>query len=172
MTERDCQNAIEAVLFVSGEPVSVSRLAEVTGLTEQEVVTFADKLSERFDGGIMILKLEDAYQMTTRPNTAEYVKAFLEIRRDTPLSSAAMEVLAIIAYNQPVTKAFVEQVRGVDSNQTVNTLVEKGLIEEAGRLELPGRPISYVTSAGFLRSFGMSSLADLPPLPEQEGKGT
>lgn len=170
MTKRDCQNAIEAVLFVSGEPVSVSRLAEVTGLTEQEVATATDKLSERFDGGIMVLKLEDAYQMTTRPDTAEYVKAFLEIRRDTPLSSAAMEVLAIIAYNQPVTKAFVEQVRGVDSSQTMNTLAEKGLIEEAGRLELPGRPISYVTSAGFLRSFGMSSLADLPPLPEQEEK--
>ena len=108
--------------------------------------------------------------MCTNPDFADYIKKALEIKKNIPLSQAAMEVLAIIAYNQPVTKSFVEQVRGVESSQIVNNLVEKGLVEEAGRLDVPGRPISYKTSINFLRCFGLSGLDKLPPLPDENGQ--
>ena len=107
---------------------------------------------------------------STQEELASYVKAALDSHRQTPLSQAALECLAVIAYNQPVTKGFVEQIRGIDSSGVVNTLVEKGLIEEAGRLELPGRPIAYRTTDTFLRCFGLKSIDDLPPLPVQEGQ--
>ena len=112
--------------------------------------------------------LDDAYQFCTAKECASAVRAALEIRRNTPLSQAALEVLAVIAYNQPVTKAFVEQVRSVDCAAVIQGLMLKGLVEERGRLELPGRPLLYGTTAGFLRSFGLQSLDDLPPLPEDE----
>ena len=112
-----------------------------------------------------ILKLEDSYQMTSNKKFADKVRAALDLRRNQPLSNAAMEVLAIIAYNQPVTRAFMEQVRGVDCSGVVATLCEKELIEEAGRLDLPGRPIAFKTTANFLRAFSLSSLEELPALP-------
>ncbi len=129
MTESELQNAIAAVLFVSGEPVEIERLSEVFELSEEEIITAADKLSGRMKNdpfGFVVYRLGDAYQITTAPEYKDVVKKFLEVRRDTPLSNAAMEVLAIVAYNQPVTKSFVEQVRGVESSQIVNKLVERG----------------------------------------------
>ena len=116
------------------------------------------------------MALGESFQLVTKDRYAGLIRTALEIRRNTPLSQAAMEVLSIIAYNQPVTKSFVEQVRGVESGQIVNNLAEKGLVEEAGRLDVPGRPIAYRTTLQFLRCFGISSLEQLPPLPDQSGQ--
>ena len=121
----------------------------------------------RRDGGVMAVKLDDAYQLCTRKDYAAYVRTAMDIRRNVPLSQAAMEVLAIIAYNQPVTKAFVEQVRGVDCGAVLQGLLTKNLVEEKGRLELPGRPLLYGTTPTFLRSFSISALGQLPPLPHE-----
>ncbi len=165
--------AIEAVLFASGEPISVKRLAEAVEIEEETVYkickTIQDRLNEE-ESGVCLMEMNDCFQMCTKPAFAEIVKKALEIKKNIPLSQAAMEVLAIIAYNQPITKSFVEQVRGVESSQIVNNLVEKGLVEEAGRLEVPGRPISYRTSLNFLRCFGLSGLDKLPPLPDENGQ--
>ncbi len=163
--------AIEAVVFAYGEPVGVSRLAQVLELEEDAVVRIADDWMQDVNtrgGGIMAVKLDNQYQLCTRKEYAGYVRTALDIRRNVPLSQAAMEVLAIIAYNQPVTKAFVEQVRGVDCAAVLQGLLTKGLVEEKGRLELPGRPLLYGTTTNFLRSFSISTLNQLPPLPKDE----
>lgn len=163
--------AIEAILFATGEPVSADRLAEVLELDAETVHRIAaDMMSELLarDGGIYMVKLDDQYQLCTRKEYADAVRRSLDIRRNTPLSQAAMEVLAIVAYNQPVTKAFIEQVRGVDCSAVIQGLMQKNLIEEQGRLELPGRPLLYGTTPVFLRCFGVSGLAELPPLPQKE----
>ena len=163
--------AIEAVLFASGEPVERSRLAEVLEIDEATAGKFADDLMNDYNtrgGGIMMVKLDNAYQLCSNRDYADYVRKAMEIRRNTPLSQAAMEVLAIVAYNQPVTRAYVEQVRGVDCSAVMQNLVAKSLIEEKGRLELPGRPLLYGTTKDFLRCFGVSSLEELPPLPQME----
>lgn len=163
--------AIEAILFATGEPVSADRLAEVLELDAETVHRIAaDLMSELLarDGGIYMVKLDDQYQLCTRKEYADEVRRSLDIRRNTPLSQAAMEVLAIVAYNQPVTKAFIEQVRGVDCSAVIQGLMQKNLIEEQGRLELPGRPLLYGTTPVFLRCFGVSGLAELPPLPQKE----
>lgn len=171
METREYQAAIEAILFASGEPVPVSRMAEALELEESEVRYLAEGLMERYlrqEGGITLHRLDDAYQLCSNGAYAEQVRRAMDIRRNTPLSQAAMEVLAVVAYNQPVTKAFVEQVRGVDCGAVMQGLMTKGLIEERGRLELPGRPLLYGTTAHFLLSFGLQTLEDLPPLPENE----
>ncbi len=171
MEIKEYQGAIEAILFASGEPVAVSRLAEVLELDGETVVRFADDLLNEINtrgGGIMMVKLDDQYQLCTRKEHAEAVRRALDMRRNTPLSQAAMEVLAIVAYNQPVTKAFIEQVRGVDCTAVLQGLQQKNLIEEKGRLELPGRPLLYGTTTVFLRCFGVSKLSELPPLPQKE----
>lgn len=163
--------AIEAILFATGEPVSAERLAEVLELDAETVHRIAaDLMSELLarDGGIYMIRLDDQYQLCTRKEYADEVRRSLDIRRNTPLSQAAMEVLAIVAYNQPVTKAFIEQVRGVDCSAVIQGLMQKNLIEEQGRLELPGRPLLYGTTPVFLRCFGVSGLAELPPLPQKE----
>ncbi len=163
--------AIEAVLFASGEPIEVSRLAETLELDEETTKSFAEELMSEINsrkGGICMVRMDDSYQLCTNRDYADYVRHALEIRRNTPLSQAAMEVLAIVAYNQPVTRAYVEQVRGVDCSAVMQGLVTKGLIEEKGRLELPGRPLIYGTTVNFLRCFGVSSLEELPPLPQEE----
>ncbi|MBR5364168.1 MAG: SMC-Scp complex subunit ScpB [Oscillospiraceae bacterium] len=160
--------ALEAVLFAAGEPMETDRIAEALGMTAEEIQAAAGALMtalEESGSGLQILPLGESWQLTTRADFAEEIRAALEVKRNTPLSNAAMEALTIIAYNQPVTKGFVERVRGVDSGSVVNTLVERGLLEEAGRIEVPGRPVTYRTTAHFLRTFGMQSLADLPPLP-------
>lgn len=163
--------AIEAILFASGEPIEIYRLSEASGVDVGTLPSLIKLLNDRYDdvgSGLAIKKLDSSYQMCTREEFAPQIKAALETKKSTPLSNAAMEALTIIAYNQPVSKGFVENVRGVDSSSVVNNLVEKGLVEEAGRLDVPGKPIVYRTTAVFLRSFGLSSVADLPPLPGHE----
>jgi segregation and condensation protein B len=167
----ETQNKLFAIFFAAGEPLEASRAAEALDLTEGEVHTYAAGISawlEEAEFPLELRRLEDAYQLCTRPVYAGEIRRALELRRNTPLSAAALEVLAIIAYNQPVTRGFVEQVRGVDSSSVVTSLVEKGLVEEAGRLELPGRPISYRTTAAFLRCFGLESLDGLPDVNGEE----
>lgn len=165
--------AIEAVLFASGDPVETAKIAQAVELEEALVYKLLQTMKDRYEqesSGLLLVELEDSFQLCTKPEYASVVKQTMELRRNTPLSNAAMEVLAIIAYNQPVTRGFVEQVRGVDSSSVVVSLVEKGLVEEAGRLDIPGRPISYRTTQGFLRNFGMKSLEELPPLPDEDGQ--
>ena len=160
--------ACEAVVFASGEPVHIDRIGEALEIGREDAEKLLCTLRDRYDereSGVQLVRLDDSWQFCTRSSAAPYVKKAFEIKRGAPLSQAALEVLAVIAYNQPVTRAFVEQVRGVDCSGVVGTLCEKGLIEERGRLELPGRPLLYGTTPAFLRSFGLSSLADLPPLP-------
>ncbi len=171
MKNNELISAFEAVLFASGEPISIERLAQTFEIKPEKAVEIMNRLEERYKenaGGLVIVRLENTYQMATKEDFAPYIKRAFDIRRKTPLSSAALEVLAVIAYNQPVTKSFIEQVRGVDCSGVVSTLVEKGLVEERGRLELPGKPLLYGTTKNFLRSFGISDLSQLPPLPKDE----
>lgn len=171
MEVKEYKNAIEAILFANGDPIAAQRLAEILEIDEETVHRFAEDLMSEINtraGGIAMVRLDDQYQLCTRKEYAPQVRSALDIRRNTPLSQAAMEVLAIIAYNQPVTKAFVEQVRGVDCSAVIQGLQQKGLIEEQGRLELPGRPLLYGTTPVFLRCFGISKLSELPPLPQKE----
>ncbi len=161
------KGALEALLFASGEPVSIEKLAECleieTSLVERLIRSIEDDLEEP-DRGLMLVRLNNKYQFTTKIQFSEYVKSLLDTRRNTPLSTAALEVLAVVAYNQPVSRSFIDQVRGVDSTTVLQTLVSKGLVDEAGRLDLPGKPISYKTTDVFLRTFGFSSLQNLPPI--------
>lgn len=175
MKIKEMVSALEAVLFAGGEPVEAARLCEVFEIDDEtlsKVATLLNNKLEDSQSGITLLHLSDSYQLASRKDYAEYVKKAFDIRRKAPLSQAALEVLAVIAYNQPVTKAFVEQVRGVDCSGVVSTLVEKELIAEKGRLELPGRPLLYGTTNTFLRAFSLSSLKDLPPLPQELETGT
>ncbi len=165
------EHAIEAVLFASGDAISIRRLADALEVTEEEVIEAAQALADsyQFDQrGIRIIRLENSFQMCSDPTHAEIVRKVLETRKAGQLSAVLLEVLSIIAYRQPVTRAYIEQVRGVDSSYSVSSLVEKDLIEESGRLDVPGRPILYRTTQNFLRVFGLSNLEDLPPLPELE----
>lgn len=167
------KGAIEAILFASGEPIEVIKIAQALDVEEDIVRKLLRTMQDKYDAddsGIMLCEMGDCFQLCTKPVHAPYIKQALEMKRNNPLSQAAMEILAIIAYNQPVTKGFIEQIRGVDSSSTVNSLVEKGLIEEAGRLDVPGRPIAYQTTANFLRNFGLTSLEELPPLPDDSGQ--
>lgn len=164
---------IEALLFASGEPISPDRLSEASGIEPETVVKLIDRLERKYnvsDSAIRVLRLENSYQLSTREEYAPYIKRAMENKRQARLSPAALEVLAVVAYNQPVTKAFVEQVRGTDSSGVINTLVERELLYEAGRLELPGRPITYKTTDNFLRCFKLESLAQLPSLPDEDGQ--
>ena len=171
MTVNEMIPAFEAVLFANGEPVETERLCQIFDTDPETLDGVMKMLSDRMldrQSAIRLLKLENSYQLASAKEYAEYIRAALDLRRKAPLSQAALEVLAVIAYNQPVTKAYVEQVRGVDCSGVVSTLVEKDLLEERGRLELPGRPLLYGTTANFLRCFGLSSLADLPDVPADE----
>ena len=164
-------SAFEAVLFSGGEPQSIDRFSQVFDITPEKVVKVMKALEKRLNeqkSGLELLRLDNTYQLATKAEYADYIKKMFDIRRRTPLSPAALEVLAVVAYNQPVTKSFIEQVRGVDCSGVVTTLVEKGLIEERGRLELPGKPLLYGTTKNFLRCFGINDLSELPPLPKNE----
>lgn len=161
---------LEAVLFAGGDPITPEKLSEALGSPAADLKEAVEYLKEKYargDSGIELLELDGGYQLAAKKQFAPEIKAALEIKKSAGLSPAAMEVLTIAAYNQPVTKAFVEHVRGVDSSSVVNSLVEKDLLCETGRLNLPGRPVAYKTTDNFLRSFGLSSLSDLPPLPER-----
>ena len=173
MTVTESVAAIEAIMFAYGEPITTEKLAEASGIEEETVVKLVDTLERQYnvrESGLRILRINGAFQIAARSEYADSIKRALETRKQQPLSQAAMETLAIIAYNQPVTNGFVEQVRGIDSSSIVRGLAERGLLEEAGRLDLPGRPIAYRTTDNFLRCFGLGSLAELPPLPEREGQ--
>ncbi len=176
MTLSDTQKNIFAILFASGDPIEVSRMAEALSLSAPEVLEECGTLAERLresDLPLELRRLEDCWQLCTQNGFEPVIRSALELRRNTPLSGAALEVLAVIAYNQPVTRSFVDQVRGVDSSSVFASLEEKGLIEEAGRLELPGRPIAFRTTPAFLRCFGISDLSELPEIhPEEEAPPT
>lgn len=162
--------AIEAILFACGEPVEIERLAQGLSIEQaavrEQLSAYAASL-EANDRGIRLLFLDDMVQLCACEKYEPQITQVVNIRKNAPLSAAAMETLAVIAYNQPVTKSFIEQVRGVESGQVVNNLVEKGLVEEAGRLMVPGRPLTYRTTPNFLRCFGLSGLGDLPAVPGQ-----
>lgn len=171
MDIKQYQAAIEAILFASGDPVPVSRLAQALELDEETTARIAADWAQDVNtraGGVTALKLEDSWQLCSSKAYAGYVRKAMDLRRNVPLSQAAMEVLSIIAYNQPVTRPFVEQVRGVDCSAVMQGLQQKGLIEERGRMDLPGRPLLYGTTENFLRCFGLSSLEQLPPLPQKQ----
>ena len=171
MNIREKLPVLEAVLFAGGDPIEVDKLCIALEITENDMIELVGMLKEKYsneDSGIELIQLNSSYQLAAKKDFAPYIKTALEIKKNTVLSPAAMEVLAVVAYNQPVTKSFVEHVRGVDSSGVVNSLVEKGLLVEAGRLDLPGRPIAYKTTDNFLRSFQLSGLGDLPPVPDKQ----
>ena len=184
MELEELKKAIEAILFASGERMELQRLCKVLETDPDQVELAADELLNTYAferRGIRILKLDKGYQMVSSGEMAEYVTKAMETKKPPKLSSSQLETLTIIAYYQPATKAMVEQIRGVDSAYSVAALLNKKLIEEAGRLNVPGRPIQYKTTLDFLRTFGISSLEELPPidkiafgepveLPEQTGE--
>lgn len=169
----EMQAAAEAMLFAAGEPLEVDRIAKVLEIdienTEQILMNLQAQLDER-NSGICLLKLGDKYQLCTKKQYADHIRDIMDMKRNSPLSQAAFEVLAVVAYNQPVTKSFVEQVRGVDCSGVMATLCQRGLLEEKGRLDLPGRPLLYGTTPEFLKCFCVSSLEELPELPEREAE--
>lgn len=167
MESTELQRAIEAILFAAGERIEMARLSAVLEADEKDVIEAADSLADTYAferRGIRILKLENGYQMVSSGEMADYVTKALETRKPPKLSSSQLETLTIIAYYQPATKAMVEQIRGVDSSYSVGALLNKKLIEEAGRLNVPGRPIQYKTTPDFLRTFGLTTLEELPPI--------
>jgi len=165
------RGAVESILFASGEPIERKKLAEVLEIEPERLDSIIAQLKESYkeeNRGFDILTLDNTYQMCSSRYYGEITKKALDHRRNTPLSNAALEILSIVAYNQPVTKAYVEQIRGVDCFYGINALVEKGLIEEKGRMDAPGRPWLYGTTSDFLRCFGLQSLDQLPELPRLE----
>ena len=158
--------ALEAILFACGSPVPFERLCEILCVDAEGLRTAAAMLSDKYSddrkSGITLVTIENSYQLCTKAYVADYVKKALEMRKTPPLSKAALEVLAIVAYNQPVTRSFIEMVRGVDSSALVASLCEKGLITERGTLDAPGRPTIFGTTDAFLRCFGLESIAELP----------
>lgn len=167
MEQTELQRSIEAILFAAGERVEISRLAMALEADPRDVEASADTLADQLAferRGIRIIKLEKGYQMVSSGEMAGYITKALETRKPPKLSSSQLEALTIIAYYQPATKAMVEQIRGVDSSYSISALLNKKLIEEAGRLNVPGRPIQYKTTPDFLRTFGLSSLEELPPI--------
>ena len=159
--------ALEAVLFAAGYPVEISRLCAVFSRDKRDMKRFLKSYSEKYnlrDSGIMMLVFEESVQLCTREMYKDYIKQTLGIKQSGKIAQSALEVLAIIAYNQPVTRAYIEEVRGVDSSYAVTSLQDKGLIEGVGRLEVPGRPVLYATTKTFLRCFGISDLRELPEI--------
>lgn len=158
--------ALEAILFACGSPVPFERLCDILCVDAEGLRTAAAMLSDKYSddrkSGITLVTIENSYQLCTKAYVADYVKKALEMRKTPPLSKAALEVLAIVAYNQPVTRSFIEMVRGVDSSAIVASLCEKGLITERGTLDAPGRPTIFGTTDAFLRCFGLESIAELP----------
>lgn len=169
----DLEGIIEGILFVSGEPVSISRLSQVLDMNERTIKDACVKLRDMYKferRGIRLVFLDKAVQLCSSPEYAQIIRKALEVRKPPSLSQQAMEVLAIISYFQPVTKMYIEQIRGVDSSYTVGALMNRGLIETCGRLSVPGRPLLYRTTPAFLRTFNISSLDELPELPETESE--
>jgi len=167
MEQIELQRAIEAILFAAGERIDIGRLAMTLEVDQQEIIEAANALADELAfnrRGIRILRLEDGYQMVSSGEMADYITKALETRKPPKLSASQLETLTIIAYYQPATKAMVEQIRGVDSAYSITALLNKKLIEDAGRLNVPGRPIQYRTTPDFLRTFALNSLEDLPEI--------
>ena len=167
MELKELEAALEGVLFAAGEPVGVERLCLGLEVDRATMDAVAQRLMDRYS----YERLDTSYQLCSAPEFAPYIRKTLENRKPARLSQPALEVLAVIAYYQPVTRAYVDQIRGVDSAYTVGLLLERELIEECGRLAVPGRPILYRTTKNFLRSFGLSSLEELPALPDASQEG-
>ncbi len=171
MNRDEIKAAVEAILFASGSPVETERIAAALELDTATVKECSDELISQYESekrGVRIIRLNKSLQMCSDKQYGQYVRKVMDMKKNTPLSGAAMEVLAVVAYNQPVTKAFVEQIRGVDCSGVIGSLCQKGLVEEKGRLELPGRPLLYGTTEHFLRCFGIESLEGLPPIEEKK----
>lgn len=172
MTDSQLKAAIEAILFAAGDPVPAERIALVLDEQPERVTAAAQELMAQYDEqqrGIRMVRLNDSFQLHSAPDFAQPITRVLEQRRAPKLTQTSLEVLAIVAYFQPVTRAYIEQLRGVDSSYTVGVLAERGMIEPCGHLEAVGRPTLYRTTELFLRSMGVSSLDELPPLPEITG---
>lgn len=170
MEEKVIESVLEGILFAAGEPVDRERLAAVMGEDPMTVDEAATRLADQYryeQRGIRILRLENAYQMTTAPDYADLIRRALETRKPPRLSPALLEVLTVIAYFQPTTRGYVEQVRGVDSSHSFRALLDQGPIEEAGKLSVPGRPTLFRTTPLFLKTFGLTTLEELPPLPTE-----
>lgn len=171
MDEERLISAAEAILFAAGEPVETTRLAQTLCILDRDVELLMNRLETRYeetDSALRVLCLGTMWQLGTREEFAPIIRTAMEKKRMQPLSNAAMEALTIIAYNQPASKGFVERVRGIDSSSVINSLVDKGLLEEAGRIDVPGHPIGYQTTPLFLRAFGLESLMDLPEPRKKE----
>ena len=171
---KELESAAEGILFASGEPVQLDRICTALELDRPAAEQILQHLSDYYAyerRGIRLLHMDDSWQLCSAPDYADAIRRAFEIRKPVRLSQPALEVLTIVAYYQPTTKAYVDQIRGVDSAYTVSLLLERGLIEECGRLQVPGRPRLYRTTQGFLRTFHLSSLDELPEMPDLQGDG-
>ncbi|RME64748.1 MAG: SMC-Scp complex subunit ScpB [Nitrospirae bacterium] len=171
MDPQEKKALLEAILFISGEPVEVKRLQEVTGFSTGEITSLMAELMREYrdrDGGVHIVEVAEGYQMVTSPRLGQYLQRFIKEDRKVKLSEAALETLAIVAYRQPITKAEIEQIRGVSSDGVLRSLLERKLIKVVGRKAVPGRPRMYGTTKEFLQYFGLKDLSELPPMRELE----
>ena len=171
---KEVEAAIEGILFASGEPVAVNRICMALDMDRPTVELVLQRLADYYSyerRGMRLLKMEDSYQLCSAPEYGDMIRRAFEVRKPAKLSQPALEVLTIIAYYQPTTRAYVDQIRGVDSAYTVGLLLDRHLIEECGRLQVPGRPRLYRTTQAFLRAFHLQSLDDLPEMPGMEGDG-
>ena len=171
---KEIEAAVESILFASGEPVEIDRICMATDLDRKTAELVLQRLSDYYSyerRGIRLVQMDDSYQLVSAPEYAEIIRTAFEIRKPAKLSQPALEVLTIIAYYQPTTRAYVDQIRGVDSSYTVGLLLDRHMIEECGRLQVPGRPHLYRTTKTFLRSFHLNSLEDLPEMPGMEADG-
>lgn len=171
---KDIESAIEGILFASGEPVGIERICMALELDRATVELVLQKLSDYYSferRGMRLVRMEESYQLCSAPEYADYIRKAFEIRKPAKLSQPALEVLTIIAYYQPTTRAYIDQIRGVDSSYTVGLLLDRHLIEECGRLQVPGRPRLYRTTKAFLRAFHLNSLEELPEMPGMETDG-
>jgi segregation and condensation protein B len=174
MEIRDIEGAVEGILFASGDPIAIERIASVLGVEQSVISDIGGRLSDRYSyerRGLRIVRVGESLQMCSSPEYADIIRLALETGRQPRLTAASLETLAIVAYFQPVTKAYIEQVRGVDSSYTISALLGRRFIEPVGRLDAPGRPITYGTTADFLRTFGIATLDELPDLPGVEDSG-
>ena len=174
MEMKEIESAIEGILFASGEPVQLDRICVALELDRPTAEQVLQKLMDYYSyerRGIRLLHIEDSWQLCSAPDYADVIRKAFEIRKPAKLSQPALEVLTVIAYYQPTTRAFVDQIRGVDSSYTIGLLQERKLIEECGRLQVPGRPNLYRTTKQFLRAFHLNSLDDLPEMPDLGGDG-
>ena len=173
MTIEQAVKSAEAIIFAGGDGVSPRSLTEILEIDEKRLKYIIETPKEKYNvpsSGVKLVANEENICLVTDEDVADIVKSALSIKKSAPLSAAAMETLAIIAYNQPVSRAFIEQVRGIDSTSSVQTLITKGLVEEAGRLDIPGHPLSYRTTGVFLRSFGLDSLSQLPKIKSDKNR--